>query len=75
MFIKRPKREILCRGKSLLDIQYFEKYFHKCLVVNDFKNEIYHFRDILKKRDYSFVNRLSTPILNKTTYEEFNIRT
>lgn len=67
---------ILCRGESLLHLKYFEKYFDKCFIINDFKNEIYHFGDILKNKEIiHFVNRLSTPILKRKTYKEFRIKT
>ena len=66
---------ILCRGSSLLGLSDIEKNFDKCFIVNDFKNEIYHFENIFKRKEIiHFVNRLSTIPLKKKTYREFNIK-
>ena len=41
---------ILCRGKSLQNLNKFEDNFDKCFIINDFKKEIERFENILKKK-------------------------
>ena len=45
---------ILCRGKSLIDLPNIEQNFDMCYIVNNFENELYHFENILKKKNCSF---------------------
>lgn len=77
MFSSQPENlGILCRGKSLLGLSEIEKKFEMCYIVNNFNKEIYHFEDILKKKEIiHFVNRLKTAVLKKKTYQKFKINT
>ncbi len=66
---------ILCRGKSLELLSKFEDKFDKCFIVNDFKEEIDKFENIIKKKEIiHFVSRVSKVSLKMRQYKRFNIK-
>ena len=66
---------ILCRGKSLQNLNKFEDNFDKCFIINDFKKEIERFENILKKKEIiHYVCRISKVSLKYNQYKNFNIK-